>query len=164
LIIFGIEISERIKMNNELLYKYFDDDDFLMISNKINDSEKITSGEIRVSIKENRKLFELRKTIRQLTEKEFSRLGMQNTRDKTGILLYLLLEEKQFYILADEGINSKVDQSEWDNIRDEIQYYFRQGKFTDGIINCIGKVSKILSQFFPIKADDTNELSNKVEF
>ncbi|GAB4149576.1 MAG: TPM domain-containing protein [Ignavibacteriales bacterium] len=151
-------------MNRELIYKYFDDDDFLVISNKIKDAEKKTSGEIRVSIKEKRKLIEYNKPIRKLAEKEFVKMGMQNTRDKTGILLYILLSERQFYILADEGINSKVEQSTWDKIRDEIQFDFKDGKFTEGIVSCIDKVATILAEFFPIKIDDTNELSNKVEF
>lgn len=151
-------------MKREIIYKYFDDDDFLLISNKIKQTEKNTSGEIRVSIKEKRKFTDRKKSIRELAEKEFVKMSMQNTRDKTGILIYILLTERQFYILADEGINSKVDQTVWDKIRDEMQIDFKEGKFTDGIINCIDKVRLILTEFFPIKVDDSNELSNKVEF
>lgn len=56
---------------NELTYHFFDDDDFLRISNKISETELITSGEIRVSIKEEKLFSEHNKSIRDLAEKEF---------------------------------------------------------------------------------------------
>lgn len=149
-------------MKNKLIYEFFTDDDFLRISNKIREAEKITSGEIRVSIKEKSSLLERKKEIRLLAEKEFYKLNMHLTRDNTGILLYLLLAERKFYILADKGINEKVDQSIWDDVRNQIQKEFREGHFANGILLGINRVSKILSEHFPVKTDDTNELSNKI--
>lgn len=149
-------------MRKSIIYNFFSDDDFLRFSKKIKEVEKLTSGEIRVCIKEFRNLFEKKKEISQLAKKEFYKLNMHNTRDKTGVLLYLLLGERKFYILADEGINSKVEQNTWDKLRDEIQIKFREGKFSDGIIYCIERVGEILKKHFPIKPDDTNELSNKI--
>lgn len=147
---------------DNLIYKFFDDDDFLRISNKITEVEKSTSGEVRISIKEKPGFFESKKSLRELAEKEFNKLGMNTTRDKTGILLFLLLGKRQFYILADQGISEKVEQGTWDSIRDEIQKEFQAGNFCGGLVNGIERVGKILSTHFPIKADDTNELSNKV--
>lgn len=145
-----------------LIYQFFSDDDFLRISNQIKKAEKTTSGEIRISMKEKRQFADRSKTIRQLAEKEFYKLNMHVTRDKTGILLYLLLHERQFYILADQGINEKVTQETWDSVRNEIQAKFHEGNFCDGMIAGIEKVGKILTEHFPVKADDTNELSNKI--
>ena len=149
-------------MNQELLYHFFSDDDFLRISKTINEMEKITSGEIRVAVKEKKPLIKKAQDIRALAEEEFYKLNMHNTRDKTGILLYLILKERQFHILADEGINAKVSQEIWDTIRDEMQTEFRSGHFADGLLTGVKKVGQILSEHFPIKEDDTNELSNKV--
>ncbi|OGU57505.1 MAG: hypothetical protein A2V66_12555 [Ignavibacteria bacterium RBG_13_36_8] len=149
-------------MNQELLYHFFSDDDFLRITNAIKEMEKITAGEIRVAIKEKKSFLKKRKSIRHLAEEEFFKLGMHNTRDKTGILLYLLLSERQFYILADSGINEKVNQEIWDHVRDEIQNEFLNGYFCDGLVKGVKSVGKILSEHFPIKPDDTNELSNKI--
>ena len=151
-------------MHSELLYNFFSDDDFLRISNKIKEMEKITAGEIRVAIKEGKHFLAKKKTTRELAEQEFHNLKMNETRDKTGILLYLLLKERQFYILADSGINEKVKQETWDKIRDEMQNEFREGQFSKGMLLGIEKVGKILGEHFPIKPDDTNELSNKVVF
>lgn len=149
-------------MKNEILYHYFSDDDFLAITDKIKESEKITSGEIRVSIKEEKPPTMLKFNIRKLAEKEFVRLKMHETRDKTGILLLIVLSEKSFYILADEGINEKVEQNTWNAVRDEIQYEFILGNYTEGIIKGVELIGNILAEHFPIKADDTNELSNQV--
>jgi uncharacterized membrane protein len=146
----------------KLIYHYFNDDDFLHISGKIKEIEKTTSGEIRVAIKEKRNFLQRKKSLHQLAVDEFHKLKMNNTRNKTGILLYLLLKDKQFYILGDQGIHEKVGDSTWDKLRDEIQGHFKDGNFPEGILWGINRVGKILSEHFPIKDDDTNELSNEV--
>ncbi len=148
---------------NKILYGFFNDDDFLRISEAIKKAESTTAGEIKISIKERRTLSQKKKTIKELAAEDFSRLGMRNTRDKTGILIYLLLSEKKFFILADEGINDKVEQSVWDSIRDRMGRKFSLGHFADGIIEGIEEIGKVLSEHFPIKPDDVNELSDKVE-
>ena len=145
-----------------LIYNYFSDDDFLRISNKITKSEKTTSGEIRVAIKDHKHFVDRKKSIRQLAEKEFYKLNMHATRDKTGILLYLLLNERQFYILADKGIHEKVGDETWHKIRDQIQEKFKEGHFSSGILWGIEHVGQVLTKHFPIKPDDANEISNEV--
>ncbi|NVN97636.1 TPM domain-containing protein, partial [Candidatus Nomurabacteria bacterium] len=117
---------------------------------------------IRVCIKEKKTFSDRKKNIRELAEKEFYKLNMHTTRDKTGILLYLLLNERQFYILADQGIHKKVGDDTWHKVKEEIQEHFKSGKFSEGILWGIERVGNILSQHFPIKEDDSNELSNKV--
>lgn len=147
-------------MQKRLIYNYLSDDDLLRISNKIKESEKSTAGEICVSIKE-KKTF-LTSSVYDLAKKEFYKLGVYKTRDKTGILIFILLEKKQFYILADEGINEIVPENTWDGIKDEMQRMFIKGNFCKGIIYGIDEIGSLLSKHFPIKPDDTNELSNKV--
>ncbi|MEE9429519.1 MAG: TPM domain-containing protein [Melioribacteraceae bacterium] len=147
---------------NELIYHFFDDDEFLRISNTIKDAELQTSGEIRVSLQEHRKFSERNSSLLLLAEKEFYRLNMHQTKDKTGILLLFILEERQFYILADEGIDKVVNTSIWKEVADNMEKDFEHGYFSEGIINGVKKVGDILSEHFPIKSDDKNELTNKV--
>lgn len=149
-------------MNEQLVYKFFDDDDFLRISNKIKEVELSTAGEIRVSIRERRRFSERKKNINEIAEKEFFRLGMDKTRDKTGILIFFLLKERQFHILADKGISDKVDPRTWNSIKDEMQKKFIMGEFLNGILYGIEEVGKHLSKFFPIKPNDKDELSNRI--
>ncbi|NWF50160.1 MAG: TPM domain-containing protein [Ignavibacteriaceae bacterium] len=149
-------------MKKRLIYKYFDDDDFLRISRKISSTEKLTSGEICVSIKEYPGLLGKKKSVRQLAEEEFYRVGINKTRDKTGVLIFLLLSEKKFYILADRGINEKVKEDTWEKVKDNMLSFFSRGLFCKGIISGIDEVGSILSKHFPIKPGDTNELSNRI--
>ena len=145
-----------------LVYDFLDDDELLRISETIKQSEKLTSGEIVVSIKEKRNLFQRSKTIRHLAEEEFKRLKMGNTRDHTGILLYLVLRSREFTVLADSGIHEKVGDSAWQGVRDLLSSDFKNGKFCEGIMGAVKSMGKLLGQYFPIKPDDTNEISNKV--
>ncbi|HMU44353.1 MAG TPA: TPM domain-containing protein [Ignavibacteriaceae bacterium] len=149
-------------MKNKLFYTYFDDDELLRITNKIQTIEKVTSGEICVTIKEKKKFSERKKSISQLAETQFYKLGINHTRDHTGIIIFLLLEEKQFHILADEGINSKVNADTWEKIKDQMLAHFLAGNFCEGILLGLDEIGRILSEHFPIKVDDTNEISNKV--
>lgn len=150
-------------MKKELIYCYMNDDDLLRISRAITECEKKTSGEISVCIK-GKKTFGFRKqNIKEMAEKEFFRSGLEKTRDKTGILIFLLLKEKQFYILADSGINEKVHAHSWDKIKNEMQEMFGRGEFSRGIISGIKQIGNILSEYFPVKPDDTNEISNRVK-
>jgi uncharacterized membrane protein len=149
-------------MQEHLIYNFLDDDDFLRISNKIKETEKKTAGEIRVSIKERKSFPQRNKSLKQIAEEEFFRLGMDKTRDDTGILIFLLLKERQFYILADKGINEKVEPNTWDSIKEKMQDMFSKGEFSKGIIHGVEEVGKILSKHFPVKPDDKNELSNRI--
>lgn len=149
-------------MQGRLIYNFLDDDELLRISGKIQEAEKATAGEICVAIKERKPFLKKNSSVRKLAEEEFFRQGVDKTRDKTGILIFILLEGRQFYILADSGINEKVLPNTWETIKDETQSMFLKGNFCKGIIHCIEEVGKVLSSNFPIKPDDTNEISNRV--
>lgn len=149
-------------MEKELIYNYMNDDELLRISRAINTYEKLTSGEISVCIKEKKPFSFKKMSLKEAAEREFFRVGLNKTRDKTGILIFLLLKEKQFHILADSGINEKVPQNTWDTIRDEMQKKFGRGEFSGGIIYGVEQIGKILTEHFPVKPDDTNEISNRV--
>lgn len=147
---------------NKILNNFLTDDEKLRISRKINELEKLTSGEISVSVKEKRSFFEKKKNIKQLAEKEFHRLGITKTKGGTGILIFILPSEREFYILADKGINEKVNQEIWDSVKEKLINFFSNGNFCGGIIYTVEEVGKILSEHFPPEKENPNELSNKV--
>ena len=97
-----------------------------------------------------------------MAESEFIRLGIKKTQDNTGVLIFILLKERQFYILADAGINEKVTEETWHSIKTEMQEMFKKGEFCNGILHGLEHAGKILSEHLPIKPGDVNELSNKV--
>ena len=149
-------------MKRQLLYEYMNDDDLLRITKAVRQVESTTEGEICVSIKEKKSFLNRNKPIQQLAEKEFFKQGVDKTKFGTGILIYLILEDRQFYILADKGINEKVQADTWESIKNKMQEFFKHGEFSKGIKYAVEKVGEILSVHFPIKPGDKNELSDAV--
>lgn len=149
-------------MSKKIIYNYLNDDELLRISNKIREVEKFTAGELVVSIKEKKDFWEKIKPLSSLAEKEFMSAKISKTAGATGILIFIVLISKEFYILSDKKINEKVEQSTWNAISKSMGEHFSRGNFCKGIIGGIEACGKILSAYFPIRPDDINELSNKV--
>ncbi len=145
-----------------LVKQMFTKEDLAVIASAIGEAEKTTAGEIRVSIRQKRKWRERKRTIEEIARQEFHLLGMNKTKDRTGILIFLLLEDKKFFILADDGIHTKVKDGTWDEIAKEMSNHFSQKNYRTGIVHGVHSVGMELSKYFPRKADDTNELPNEV--
>ncbi len=122
--------------------------------------EKRTSGEIRVSISP---FFYGR--VRPVAERAFRRLGMTNTRERNGILFFVVPSRRRFVVLGDEGIHAKVGQEFWEHIAGAMSDRFRKGNFTEGLINGIFEVGERLAVHFPFdQLTDVNELPDEVDF
>ena len=59
----------------------------------------------------------------------FSQLRMWDTQHNTGVLIYLLLADRAVEIVADRGIDAKVDAHEWSKVCREMETAFRQSNF-----------------------------------
>ncbi|WP_019668807.1 TPM domain-containing protein [Eudoraea adriatica] len=127
------------------------------IVNAILDSEKNTSGEIRVHIETSTSGDHYLRA-----QEVFHLLKMDNTRESNGVLIYVAVDDKKFVICGDKGINEVVPKGFWDTTKDVIQNKFKEGKFKEGIINGILMAGNELQAHFPWKPNDTNELSNEV--
>ncbi|MBI3788075.1 MAG: TPM domain-containing protein [Ignavibacteriales bacterium] len=145
-----------------LVKNLFSKPDLEAIAGAIAEIEKTTSGELRVEIRQKRHRNEKLLTIEQIARREFFHLGMGKTHERNGVLLFLLLEERQFYILADEHIHKKVTPDHWQEIANSMSAKFSQQQFRDGIIEAVRAAGKVLAAHYPHKADDKNELSNDV--
>ncbi|MGE3260952.1 MAG: TPM domain-containing protein [Bacteriovoracia bacterium] len=92
----------------------------------------------------------------------FVKEGLFNTRDHTGILIYISLRERRVVILADKGINEKVSPTYWDEEVKKIVIGLRNGTAGDALVEVVEEVGGKLAEHFPKKADDTNELEDQV--
>lgn len=101
-------------------------------------------------------------SVKERVFKEFYTRGLHNTRDKTGILIMLSVVERLVYILADQGIYEKISQDKLNAFASNITDKIKKGNKADGVIETINELNSVLKIYFPIKSDDTNELSNKV--
>lgn len=88
-----------------------------------------------------------------------------NTKQRTGIMIFVSFFEHKVIVLADSGISKVVDQKEWDSLVDGIISNIRQGKLVDGIEAAIGRCGEILlEKGFVIAPDDVNELGDDLRF
>lgn len=144
--------------------EYLTDESLDSITKAIGEIEKRSSGEIRICMKKKMGYLERKKPVRDLAMKQFFSLKMGNTKDRTGILIFLIFEDRKFEIIADEGINSKISADHWNYISDKFKDHFSKKKYSEGILHCIGKVGEILITEFPVKDDDKDELPNEIIF
>ena len=142
--------------------RYLSKQDLDSIASAIGEAENSTSGEIRVVVRHRRHWGERNMSPHDIALKEFYKLGMERTRDRTGVLILLLFSQRKYQIIADEGIHARVAEGTWDNIAASMGTHFKTGNFCDGICSAIKEVGGILSKHFPRKADDANELPNSV--
>jgi uncharacterized membrane protein len=142
--------------------KYLSKEELDSITSHIAEIEKFTSGEIRICFKKNTAWAERKLTSREMALKEFHKLGMHNTKDKTGVLLYILFTDRKFEVVADKGINDKISDEKWDVIKNHLISEFKEGKYKAGILKALDEIKEVLMKEFPRKDDDTNELSNDI--
>lgn len=142
--------------------KYLSKEELRSLSAVIAEAEKKTSGEIRVVVRHRRHWKARKLSLHELALREFYALGMEKTKELTGVLLLILYSERAFQIIADEGIHKKVEEGTWDRIAGRMSAHFKEGKFSDGIAEAIKEVGAILATYFPRKRDDRDELSNQV--
>lgn len=100
---------------------------------------------------------------RQRAETAFLEEEVFNTRQRTGILIFISFFEHEVIVMADKGISKVVDQKEWDTLVRIIIEHTKQGKITDGIVSAIGRCGEILlEKGFVITPDDINELGDEL--
>ena len=92
----------------------------------------------------------------------FSQLRVWDTEHNNGVLIYLLLAERDVEIIADRGIHTKVGHAAWEAICHDMEHAFRLGHFEQGVITGIHEAGKHLQHHFPKNSGTfVNELTDK---
>lgn len=94
--------------------------------------------------------------------REFTARGLTRTRGRTGVLLYVALQERYAEILADTGIDDKVEQATWRGIIEPLLEAAREDRLRAGLIAAVADLGAVLAQHAPPVANDVDELPNKV--
>jgi putative membrane protein len=92
----------------------------------------------------------------------FYRHSVYNTKERTGILIYISLMERMVVVIGDEGIHSKVGDEAWSSVISTIVDGIKKKKLTHGIVNGVESCRTLLMKHFPASSDNKNELSNRV--
>jgi uncharacterized membrane protein len=121
-------------------------------------AELRTSGEIRVFISQ-------RKTDDAVAaaQKQFERLGMTQTAQRNGVLIFLTPGSRSFAVIGDKGVHEKCGDAFWRDLADAMTERFKRGEFTDGLVFGIDRAGALLAQHFPRAPDDRNELPDTIE-
>jgi uncharacterized membrane protein len=130
------------------------------VKKSIVDAEHETSGEIRASVAPF-----FWGPVRRVAQKAFVRLKMNQTKDRNGILFFIVPSRRRFVVLGDEGIHACVGQEFWDSLASLLAGHFRKGEFTEGLVRAIGEAGAKLAAHFPYDpAGDVNELPDDIDF
>lgn len=91
------------------------------------------------------------------------RVGAESrTSGRTGVLIYVSLDEHHAEIIADAAIASKVSPETWGHAMKAMLDPLRAGQIAQGIAAAVGEVGKVLAEHFPRSDDDTNELPDRL--
>jgi uncharacterized membrane protein YgcG len=136
------------------------------IEEAIATSELHHRGEVRFVVEGSLDVLPLLRDLsaRQRAVQLFSQLGMWDTEQNTGVLVYVLFAEKRLEIVADRGIAALVAQAEWDAISASISAAFRDGQFEAGAVAGVQRITALLAMHFPPASGGGNpdELPNRV--
>ncbi len=105
----------------------------------------------------------MRKKVNERAIRHFMESGVYNTKDRTGILIFISLLEKRVELLADRGISKKISQEKWNSIMEHIIEGIKTNRFVDHILEAISQCGNLLSQHFPAHPDDVNELGDELQ-
>ena len=107
------------------------------IVDAIREAEQNTSGEIRVHLEHSSQ-----GNIEKRALEIFYTLKMENTKLQNAVLIYVAVNDKQFAIYGDQGINHVVSSNFWDSTKDLIEHHFKKGQFKQGLIDGILKAGE----------------------
>jgi len=93
---------------------------------------------------------------------QFYASGLYRTRESNGVEIYLSMLEREVVVIGDRGIHQKMGDQHWQDVRDLIILGIRRGDARGGICAAIESCGKALAAYFPPRADDVNELSDRV--
>jgi hypothetical protein len=128
-------------------------------------SERRHSGELRICVEAGLPMSYLWRSAppRQRALMLFGKLRVWDTEHNNGVLIYLLLAEHAIEIVADRGIDARVDAAEWPAMTQRMSAAFREGRFEDGLTQALEEMSALLVEHFPLAEGEPmrNELPDE---
>lgn len=105
---------------------------------------------------------EIDEEVEEAAFKSFYGEGLHRTREETGVLIFISVFERKVFVLADRGIDARVDKNCWQEIVQQIAAGIRRHRQAAAICEAVQRVGERLREHFPINADDTDELRNLI--
>jgi uncharacterized membrane protein len=134
-----------------LIKQTFTQEDLTAISAEIEKSSKTSMAEIRVSIRQNRSRGEKKLSVEEVARREYQKLGMNKNKEQQGVLILLMLKDREFFVLADDVTHRRTGDGLWTKAAGELSSQLSRKNFKQGIIQCVQVIGQGLSQSFPRK-------------
>ena len=153
-------ISRHLVANRSRVRKAFAPGALASIERAIRTSEQSHTGQIRFVVEgalDGAPLFR-NQSARDRALDVFSSLRIWDTEHNNGVLIYLLLADRDVEIVADRGVHGHVGGDGWETICRAMEAEFRAGHFQRGVIAGIDAVTVHLVQHFPRHGSGPNEL------
>ena len=133
------------------------------IAEAITAGEQTHRGEVRLVVEKSLPLSAVWEGVgnRQRALALFADYGIWDTEDNCGVLIYVNLADHKVDIVADRGINRRIDPATWQAICNTMTAGFAQGRFHEATLDAIGQVNALLRQHFPSNGARPNELPDK---
>ncbi len=133
------------------------------IERAIGQAEQTHAGQIRFAVEPVLELSPLLagQAARERAIEVFSQLRVWDTEHNNGVLIYLLLADRDVEIIADRGVHNKLGQAVWEEVCKEMEVAFRQGQFEQGVIAGVRSVGAHLARHYPQVGTKINELSDQ---
>lgn len=139
-------------------YRTLDEAALTRLQNRVQTSEALHRGEIRVCVEAGLPLSYLWRDAlpRERAVAMFGKLRVWDTEHNSGVLIYLLLAEHAIEIVADRGLNRHVPPEQWRELTKGMSAAFKAGQFEQGLVAAINVVDGLLNQHFPLGANASN--------
>ena len=121
-------------------------------------AEVDTSGQVRVYIQRGK----LEGDPVTAAQEKFQKLGMQATKERNGVLIFVLPRARKFAVIGDEGVHQKCGDQFWQKLVERMRVHFQNENFTDALVEAIQETGKLLASHFPKKASPQNELPDEI--
>ena len=133
------------------------------IETAIRETEARHAGEIRFAVETALDMAELVEDLssRRRAMQVFGQLGVWDTAQNNGVLVYLLLADHVVEIVADRGLAARISQSEWDGVCREMEQHYRARRFSEGSVAGVYAIGGLLARHFPGRRQDADELPNQ---
>jgi uncharacterized membrane protein len=129
----------------------------------ITDGERRHRGQVRFVAEASLPLARVLKRLppRERALEVFGQLRIWDTEENCGVLVYLLLADRDVEIVADRGIHGKVGDAAWEAVCRRMEATFRARRFADGVEAGIAEINALLAQHYPREfGAGPNELPN----
>ena len=139
-------------------HKFLSQLDHDRIVKAIKQGEATTSGEVRVYIQRGK----FQEEALPRAQKKFLELGMQKTRERNAVLIFVAPREQKFAVVGDEGIHEKCGERFWQELVEKMRRHFQEEEFTDALVEAIESTGQLLARYFPKSSDRGNELPDQI--